>query len=599
MEAPATHIRFGIFEVDPRSGELFRQGHRLKLQNQLFQLLAVLLDRPGEVVTREDLRKRLWPEDTFVDFERGLNRAINGLRATLRDSAKKPRFIETLPHRGYRFIAAVQTAGMNSMNTPLATDRAVAQHLPRIDSLAVLPLDNHSGDPGQEYFCDGMTDELISAVSKISSLRVISRTSVMRYKGARKSLPAIAKELRVDAVVEGSVMRSDDKVRITAQLIYALDDRHLWSGRYERGLREILQLQAEIAETIASQIHKLVVPGLRSLAAARPVNPQAYEALLKGKFFRDKLSPADLERSIELFTQAIGLDPAYARAYAELAQSYFYLGVFGMAPSSEVFPKAKASAVRALELDESAAAAHNALAAIHVLYEWDWAAAEAECSRAVQLAPGDSVTRTHLADYMSIRARHDEAIAEFNRALELDPISPMQRGFFGLLLYRARRYDESIVQCQKALEFDPNYANASWFLALSLEQKGELTKSIAKLEKAVSLSGAAHHRALLGRAYALAGEKAKALRILEELKALSHQRYVSPFDMAVVYAGLNDLTSTFQWLEEAYRQRVFRIIELTLPMFDSLRSDWRWQDLVRRIGLPHAPQRACNPYPSA
>lgn len=345
-------------------------------------------------------------------------------------------------------------------------------------------------------------------------------------------------------------------------------------------------LQAEIAETIASQIHKVVDPELRSPVAALPVHPQAYEALLKGKFFRDKLSPADLERSIELFMQAIDLDPVYARAYAELAQSYFYLGVFGMAPSGEVFPKAKASAVRALELDESAAAAHNALAAIHVLYEWDWAAAEAECSRAVQLAPGDSVTRTRLADYMSIRARHDEAIAEFNRALELDPISPVQRGFFGLLLHRARRYDESIVQCQKALEFDPNYANASWFLALSLEQKGELTKSIAKLEKAVSLSGAAHHRALLGRAYALAGEKAKALSILEELKALSHQRYVSPFDMAVVYAGLGDLTSTFQWLEEAYRQRVFRIIELTLPMFDSLRSDWRWQDLVRRIGLP-------------
>lgn len=237
MEAPATHIRFGIFEVHPRSGELFRQGHRVKLQNQLFQLLAVLLDRPGEVVTREELRKKLWPEDTFVDFERGLNRAINGLRATLRDSAKKPRFIETLPHRGYRFIAAVETAGVPS--TRVAAP-ALPQHAPRIDSLAVLPLDNHSDDPGQEYFCDGMTEELISAVSKIRSLRVISRTSVMRYKGARKSLPTIAKELRVDAVVEGSVMRSGQKVRITAQLIHALDDRHLWSGRYERDLREIL-----------------------------------------------------------------------------------------------------------------------------------------------------------------------------------------------------------------------------------------------------------------------------------------------------------------------------------------------------------------------
>ena len=584
--APATHIRFGIFEVDPRSGELFRQGHRVKLQNQLFQLLAVLLEHPGEVVSREELRKKLWPEDTFVDFERGLNRAINGLRATLRDSAKKPRFIETLPHRGYRFIAAVETAGGNSTSVAPAPARALPQHVPRIDSLAVLPLDNHSGDPGQEYFCDGMTEELISAVSMIRSLRVISRTSVMRYKGARKSLPTIAKELRVDAVVEGSVMRSGQKVRITAQLIHALDDRHLWSGRYERDLREILRLQAEIAETIASQIHKVVEPGPWSPAAVRAVHPQAYEACLKGSFFRSKMTPANLEKSAECFIEAIGLDSSYARAYADLSQSYFYMGVFGMAASKEIFPRAKANAVKALELDDTVAAAHNALAAIHILYDWDWAAAEAECSRAVELSPGDAVTRTHLADYMSIRARHDEAIAEFNRALELDPISPMQRGFFGMLLHRARRYDESIAQCQKALEFDPNYANAFWFMALSLEQKGDLTESIAKLENAVNLSGGLHYRALLGRAYALAGDQTKTLNILDELKALSSQRYVSPFDIALVYLGLGDLTSAFRWLEDAYRQRVFRIIELTLPMFDSVRSDSRWQDLVRRIGLP-------------
>ncbi len=587
MGAPSPRIRFGIFEVDPRSGELFRQGCRVKLQNQLFQVLAVLLDHPGEVVTREDFRQRLWPQDTFVDFEHGLNRAINGLRAALRDHAKKPRFIETLPHRGYRFIAAVQTAGADSRDTAQVRDRSLLQQAPRIDSLAVLPLDNLSGDPAQEYLCDGMTEELISAVSRISSLRVISRTSVMRYKGARESLPAIAKELRVDAVVEGSVTRSDQKVRITAQLIHAPDDRHLWSGRYERELREILQLQSEIAQSIAIHVHKLIDPELQPSAGPRQVTPQAYEACLKGNFFRDKLTPADLEKSTEFFKGAIDLDPAYARAYAELSQSYFYLGVFGVAPSSEVFPKAKANAAKALELDETVAAAHNALAAIHILYDWDWAAAEAACGRALQLSPRDATTRTHLADYMSIRARHDEAIAEFNRALELDPISPMRRGFFGLLFYRARRYDECIAQCERALEFDPNYANAFWFMALSLEQKGQLTESIAKLEKAVSLSaGGTHYRALLGRAYALAGAEMKAQNIVDELKTLSQRTYVSPFDIAVVYVGLGDLNSTFQWLEEAYQQRVFRTIELTLPMFDNLRSDWRWQDLVRRIGLP-------------
>ncbi len=580
----SSRIHFGAFEVDPQSGELFRQGLKVKLQNQLFQLLSVLLDRPGELVTREELRKRLWPENTFVDFDRGLNKAVNGLRAALRDHAKKPRFIETLPQRGYRFIAPVE-AGMSHGGRTRAGDRLPPEQV-RIDSLAVLPLDNHSGDPSQEYFCDGMTEELISAVSKIRLLRVISRTSVMKYRGTRTPVLAIAKELRVDAVIEGSVMRSDQTVRITAQLIRAKDDRHLWSGRYERELHDVLRLQSEIAESVATHIHKLIDPELQFDGGTRQVHPQAYEACLKGTFFRDRMTPADLEKSVDFFQQAIELDPAYARAYSDLSQAYFYLGLFGVAPSSEAFLKAKAKAVKALELDETVAAAHNALAAIHILYDWDWAAAEAACGRALQLSPGDSATRVHLADYMSIRGRHEEAITEYERALELDPISRVRLGHFGLVLYRARRYDESIAQCRKALEMDPNYANALWFMALSLEQSGQLEESIVALKKAVSVSGGPHYRALLGRAYALVGEKPMALSILDELRALSQQKRVSPFDIAVIYVGLGELTSAFEWLEEAYRQRIFRIIELTLPMFDTLRPDWRWQNLVRRIGLP-------------
>jgi tetratricopeptide (TPR) repeat protein len=351
-------------------------------------------------------------------------------------------------------------------------------------------------------------------------------------------------------------------------------------------LHDILQLQAEIAEDIASQINRLVEPEHRPSAPAHKVHPQAYEAFLTGTFFRDKMTPENLEKSVGFFTQAIALDPAYAQAYANISQVYFYLGLFGAGPTGGLFPKAKASAMRALELDETVAAAHNALAAIHILYEWDWAAAEAECMRAMQLNPSDSVTHFHLADYMSIQARHDEAIAEFKLALELDPISCVNVGFFGMILYRARRYDESIAQCHKALEVDPNYANALWFLALSLEQKGRLAESIAKLEKAVSLSGGSHFRALLARAHALSGDPTRARNILHELKTLSQREYVSPFDFAVIYAGLGDRDSAFQWLEEAYQQRVFRIIELTLPMFDDLRPDARWRDLVRRIGLP-------------
>jgi len=261
-------------------------------------------------------------------------------------------------------------------------------------------------------------------------------------------------------------------------LIYAPEDRHLWSGRYERDLRDVLQLQAEIAESVAGQIHKLVDPEHACSAQARQVHPQAYEAYLKGNFFRDKLTPVDLEKSIEFFSQAINLDPAYAEAYGELSQTYFYLGLFGMGHPREMFSHAKVNALKALGLNETVAAAYIALAVSHILEDWDWAGAEAECRRAVESRPGDSATHFHLADYMSIRGKHNEAIEEFSRALELDPISRVHIGLFGLIFYRARRYDESIAQCQKTLEIDSNYANALWFLALSLEQKGEFPEAL-------------------------------------------------------------------------------------------------------------------------
>jgi TolB-like protein/Flp pilus assembly protein TadD len=447
------------------------------MQKQLSQVLALLVSRPNSLVSRQELRKAVWPEDTFVDFDQGLNKAISGLRSTLRDSARKPRFVETLPRRGYRFIAPIEAAPTKTPGVGQAATR-----LP-IESLAVLPLANYSGDPEQQFFCDGMTEELISAVSRIASVRVISRTSVLRYKECSKSLPEIARELSVDAIVEGSVALVNGRVRITAQLIFAPEDRHLWSGRYERELCDVLQLQAEIAESIAGRINKLV-DSAQDLGGTRHVDPLAYEAFLKGNFFRDKMTPPALEKSIDFFRQATDHDPTFAQAYADLShlsQSYFFLGVFGMAPAREVFPKAKAAAAKALELDETVTAAHNALAAVHILYDWDWRKAEEECRRAAQLSPRNPVARVHMADFMSIQGRHNEAIAEFRQALPMDPISRVYLGHFGLILYRARRYDEAIEQCTKALEVDP-YANAMWFLALSLEKKGRLSDSVAMLE---------------------------------------------------------------------------------------------------------------------
>jgi tetratricopeptide (TPR) repeat protein len=301
------------------------------------------------------------------------------------------------------------------------------------------------------------------------------------------------------------------------------------------------------------------------------------------------MTPPDLATSISFLTRAIELDPTYAHAYGELAQAFFYSGVFGVDHSAETFAKARSAALKAIELDESVATAHNSLAAIHIFHDWDWVAAEAESRRAVELNPGEPVGYVHLADYMSIQGRHDEAIEQFKHALQLDPISRVYLGGFALVLHRARRYMESIAECRKALEIDPRYPNAMWFLALSLEQTGNLQESIATLERVAELSHAPHFRALLGRAYALSGAQPKALEILNDLTKLSQRTYISPFDLAVIRAGLGDLTETFRLLEEAYDQRVFRIIELTFPMFDNLRQDQRWKDLVSRIGLPHSP----------
>jgi TolB-like protein/Flp pilus assembly protein TadD len=574
-----------MFEVHPRSGELFRQGIRIKLQHQPFQVLTLLLESPGEVVTREEFRHRLWPDNIYGDFNCALNKAINGLRRALGDRPGRPRFVETLPRRGYRFVAQVEAGSTATGGVGSAPHPRLQQRAPRIDSLAILPLENLSGDPAQEYFSDGMTEELISAIARISGVRVISRTSVMMFKGTRKPLPDIAKELRVQGLVEGSVARSEQRIRITAQLIYVPEDRHLWSGRYERELRDVLRLQAEIAQDITRQIRNVVDPTQASpTTQLRQVHPQAFEAWLKGNYFRDRMTPSDLEKSVEFFTAAVGLDPAYAQAYADLSQTYFYLGVHGIRHPAEMFSKASASAATALELDETVTAARSALAVSHILHDWNWARAEAEW-RGAELNPGDFMTRARLADYMSIQGQHDEAIEEVRRVLEVNPISRAHLGWYGLILHRARRYDESIAQCRKALEIDPTYPHAHWFLALSMEQKGDLRGAIEAFKRAASFSPAPHHRALLGRAYGVAGERTKALSILNGLKALSRRRYVSPFDLAIVHAGLGDLASLFQRLEEAYEQRVFRIIELTLPMFDGLRTDLRWQDVVHRIGL--------------
>lgn len=614
MDARRRAVRFGIFEVDLAAGELYRQGLKIKLQEQPFQVLAALIERPREIVAREELQKRLWP-DTVVDFDRGLNKAINRLREVLGDDADNPRFIETVPNRGYRFLAQVEHLAVEPLATPsseigpasrlirrrgllaiacgpiavalipLAYQRLKSPWRP-IESIAVLPLENVSGDPSQEYFSDGMTDELIGEIARIGSLRVISRTSVMRYKtGARKSLPEIARELNVDAIVEGTVAQSGRRVRISAQLIRAVDDRHLWSGKYERDLTDVLALQSEVARAVTDEIRIKLNPQEQSRPArTRAVNPEAYEALLKGTYFLHKGIPG-VAKSIDYFQEALKLDPAQAEAHAGLAEAFVFAAIFGLRPSTDAFPAARAAAIKALEIDEWNAPAHNALADVKKGYDWDLAGAEQEYQRALRLNPSHLLSRLWYAECLARMRRYKEALEESDRALALDPVSPLSHISRAMLLCRAGRYHEAIGASQQALELDPHLPNALWWQGLSYAGVRDFSRSIDSLAKAAGMSDAPLFDALLGHVYGLAGERTKARRVLDELTNLSRRTYISPIDFAIVHAGLGDADSMFYWLEQAYQTRAARIHELQWMYFDSFRSDPRYASLMGRIGL--------------
>ena len=609
-------FRFWAFEVDVASGELRKDGIRVKLQEQPFQVLVALLERPQEVVTREELQNRLWSGDTATDFDRGLNKAISRLRDALGDDAANPRFIGTLPQRGYRWLAPVASLPSNVspalapepgrgtiprrtlfylvgslIAVPIAGVEAYRRYgrFSKIQSIAVLPLVNVSSDPGQEYFSDGMTEELTAEISRITSLRVISRTSVMRYKtGARKSVAEIARELNVDAIVEGTVALSGARVRITAQLIQARDEQHLWSERYERDLADILSIQSEVARRIAREINIQLTPEEQNrLARSRPVDPAAYDAYLKGSYFLFKAIPG-LAKSIDFFNEAIRLDPRHADSHAGLAQALADVAIYGIRPPKVALPAARAAAFQALKLDESNAHAHRVLAEIQKGYDWDLAGAVLEYRRALQLNPNQMLSHLRYADCLSRMERHNEALAEVELGRRLDPVSPMSNGFHAMVLFRARRYDDAISAARLALELDPVFVNALWWQGMSYAGKQDYTAAIDCLTLAIRMSDNLLFQALRGHVYGLAGERSKAIQAIEEHteEERAKRRYVSPMDFAILHAGLGDANATFRRLEEAYQARSIRIHELTFMYFDRIRSDARYPEFVRRVGLP-------------
>ena len=613
-------VRFGVFEVDLRAGELRKQGVRIKLQEQPFQILRILLEHPGEVVTREQLQKRIWPADTFVDFDHGLNNAVKRLRESLSDSAETPRFIETLPKRGYRFVGAVN--GATSVTSVLRTlrDRRPLRALaipagaivllavflglnvgslrgrllgrssaPPIRSLAVLPLQNLSGDPSQEYFADAMTEALITDLAQISALRVISRTSTMRYKGTDKPLPEIARELGVQAIIEGSVLRAGDQVRIRAQLIDAANDTHLWAQTYDRDLRDVLAVHRDVAQAVAGEIRiKLSPQEAARLGSRKPVNPEAYDAYLRGRYYWNKRTVEDFRKSIEFFKRAIELGPAYAPAYAGLADAYNLLGSYGAIPIKESHPRARAAAMNALEIDEQLGEAHASLATIIADYYWDWAETEKEFKRAIQLSPNYAVGHYWYANYLMFMGRLDEALTQARRAEELDPLNPIVPTYVASVLYEARRYEEAITELRRVLLISPDFVPAHTSIGLVYIQKHMFAEAVAEFRQALSVNKD-DPRSLAYTGYALgaAGKLAEARKIRNELQRLSAQRYVSAYEMAVanIGAGYND--RALDWLEKGYEERNWYLGGLRVePLWDPLRSHPRFQDLLRRMNFP-------------
>jgi serine/threonine-protein kinase len=457
-----------------------------------------------------------------------------------------------------------------------------------VQSIAVLPLANLSGDPAQEYFADGMTEELITEIAKIASLRVISRTSVLHYKGTSKTLPQIGRELNVDAVVEGSVQRSGDRVRITAQLVHALTDRHLWAQGYERNSRDVLAMEEEVARTIADEIKvKLTTQQRERLAGARPVDPQAHEAYLKGRYEWNTRTEEGLKKSLDYFQRAIALDPSYAAAYSGLADSYSILRDNGFLGPDESVPKAKAAGLKALEIDDNSAEAHTSLAHLMFLYEWNWSGAQREFRRAFELNPSYATAHHWYGYDLALMGRPAEAIEEIRKAQQLDPLSPRINANVGLFLLFARQYDQAVEELNKALELNPNDAAVHWHLGMVYLQKGKKKDAIEELLRANQLIGDKGKPPFtLAQGYAFVGERDRARKMLEKLEERAKQSYVSPTEMGLVFAALGERGQAFAWLERAYEQRDPVLLSMKVdPRFDPLRSDPRFQDLLRRIGL--------------
>jgi len=615
---PQTKVSFRDFELDLTCGELHKSGQKIPLPPKAFEVLRALAERPGEVVTRDQLRTKLWAADTFVEFDDSLNHAVKKLRQVLGDSAENPRLIETLPRYGYRLMvttepkpkaeplpvprtrrAAVNLVAIFAAIALSALSGAVwwrahrsrAQLNPadfHIQSLAVLPLANLSGDPQQEYFAEGMTDAVTTDLAKLHAVRVISRTSAMRFKDAKLPLPEIARALGVDGILEGSVQRNGGRVRITVQLIRAPTDVHLWAESYERDARDILSLQGEIAQAIAREIKVVLTPEESSyLGQAGTRNSEAYDDYLKGQSHWYRLSREHIDTALGYFEQALQKDPNYARAYVGIGNVWMLRADAGFILPTDGFPKAKAAVATALRLDDTLAEAHMSRGNIAGPYDHDWAQEEREFRRAIELNPNSADGHFYYADFLVSTKREAEWQREIQRTLELDPLNPFFQCFYGWHLVYLGRYDEAIAQLRKVLEGNPEFSSAHLGLWGAYYKKGMRGEALDQARKFFAVLGDHEVEGALSRGYATR-DYAQAMRLAAEtLAARSRRSYVPAVRIARLYAHAGNKDDVMRWLEQAYDRRESPLSHLAVAWdWDFMRHDPRFRELVRRSGLP-------------
>jgi TolB-like protein/DNA-binding winged helix-turn-helix (wHTH) protein len=643
MQLSSPIFRFGPYESRPRTRELLKHGSRLKIRPQPLQILNLLLSRAGDVVTREELRQELWTSDTFVDFERGLNSSVMELRAVLGESAAKGRYIETLVKIGYRFIAPVEVIERSLDSVPRHSESVVATsaeqdveapHISVVRSrphkrfwrwasvlvaaialvavlayvrssrsrerhklaparimLAVLPFENLTGDAGQDYFSDGLTEEMIAQLGRLDPNRigVIARTSVMHYKNTPAQLPQIAQELGVQYVLEGSVRRDSERVRINAQLIQVKDQVPLWSRQYDRELNNLLALQDEIAYEVGGEIQSALGDGPntangRAAIAAPATSYEAYDLYLKGRYFWNKRNAQSFRQAAEYFQLAIDKDPNYAPAYAGLADTFALMSSYGYVPPTEFIPKARAAALKALQLDESLAGAHASLAVIAQNYDWDWPTAEREYRRAIQLDPDYATAHQWYAECLGFEGRFDEAFAESERARKLDPLSLIISADYAALLYFSRQYDRSIEEFRRVLEMEPNFPRA-YIVIFPLVEKGLFAEALADVDQWKRVVDSPWPSAVQVYVYARSGQMAQARRSLQKFPRVDQRQFLDPAAMLMAHVGMDSKDETFAWLQKCYDARAPLTTLKVDPMYDPLRSDPRFQKFLHAVRL--------------